>query len=95
MATVSQINTLQYNPALCVNCGQCSEVCPQGVFEPSETAVVLARPDACMECGACQLNCPTGAIKVESGVGCAYAMMRAALRGKSECSCGPGSDCCS
>jgi NAD-dependent dihydropyrimidine dehydrogenase PreA subunit len=95
MATVSQINTLRYGPALCVNCGRCSEVCPHGVFQPSETAVVLARPDACMECGACQLNCPTGAIEVESGVGCAYAMMRAALAGRKDCGCGPGSDCCS
>jgi ferredoxin len=35
-----------------------------------------------MECGACQLNCPTAAITVDSGVGCASAMIGAALRGK-------------
>jgi ferredoxin len=43
-----------------------------------------------MECGACQQNCPTGAIEVDSGVGCAYALMRAALVGKQECACGSG-----
>jgi ferredoxin len=50
----------------------------------------LVRPDACTECGACQLNCPTGAIVVDSGVGCAAAMIRAALRGEEEASCGSG-----
>jgi ferredoxin-like protein FixX len=50
---------------------------------------VLVKPLACMECGACQLNCVTKAIAVESGVGCAAAMLQAALLGKpeAECSC--------
>jgi ferredoxin len=47
----------------------------------------LVNPSACMECGACQLNCVTGAIKVDSGVGCAAAMIRAALTGKKEATC--------
>ncbi|MBW8010315.1 MAG: hypothetical protein FVQ83_03600 [Chloroflexi bacterium] len=33
-----------------------------------------------MECGACQMNCPFGAIQVDSGVGCAQAIIAAALR---------------
>ena len=33
-----------------------------------------------MECGACALNCPVQAIEVQSGVGCAWAMISAALR---------------
>jgi len=37
-----------------------------------------------MECGACKLNCPTSAISVNSGVGCASAMIYAALTGKKE-----------
>jgi ferredoxin len=47
-----------------------------------------ARVEACVECGACQLSCPTGALVVDSGVGCAAAMIRAALRGRKEASCG-------
>ncbi len=50
----------------------------------------LVNAQACMECGACQLNCPTNAIHVESGVGCAAALMRAALLGQKEASCGCG-----
>jgi NAD-dependent dihydropyrimidine dehydrogenase PreA subunit len=81
-------NTLQYNRELCNNCRFCSDVCPHAVFERTNGVVNLVHPGNCMECGACQLNCPTGAIKVDSGVGCASAMMYAALRGKKEATCG-------
>ena len=81
-------NTLRYDAGLCANCGMCMAVCPHGVFAPDGNAVRLVRPMACMECGACQLNCPTGAIAVDSGVGCATAMIFAALRGQKEATCG-------
>jgi NAD-dependent dihydropyrimidine dehydrogenase PreA subunit len=89
------LNTLVYDPALCVNCGLCSIVCPHGVFAADERVARLVRAEECMECGACQRNCPTGAITVDSGVGCAAAMIRAALTGREEATCGPesGSDC--
>ena len=92
----NNINTLAYDDSLCVNCDMCSIVCPHAVFEPGERVALLVRPDLCMECGACQLNCPTGAITVDSGVGCASAMIMAALTGKEEPSCGgdDGSSCC-
>jgi hypothetical protein len=41
-----------------------------------------------MECEACALNCPTGAISVQAGVGCAAAVISAALgRQSSSCCC--------
>lgn len=91
----NDLNTLEYDPALCANCGLCSIVCPHGVFADGEREAWLVRAEACMECGACQRNCPTGAIAVDSGVGCAAAMIRAALTGKKEATCGPepGADC--
>jgi NAD-dependent dihydropyrimidine dehydrogenase PreA subunit len=94
MEKASAMNTLEYEKDLCINCGMCSTVCPHGVFAANEHVAVLAQPDSCMECGACQLNCPTGAITVQSGVGCASAMMRAALTGRKEASCG-AEVCCS
>ena len=96
MAGASVLNTLRYNSELCIGCELCSIVCPHAVFVmndlPAQAGDVaeLVRPEACMECGACQLNCPTEAITVESGVGCAAAMMWAALTGKKEASCGDG-----
>ncbi len=82
------VNTLRLDDACCTGCGICLNVCPHGVFEKQGRAVRLARAAACMECGACQLNCPFNAIEVESGVGCAASMIRAALTGKKEPVCG-------
>ncbi len=89
-------NTLIYDPNRCVNCGRCIEVCPHRVFISGSGSVVLDKKEACMECGACERNCPVSAIQVDSGVGCAYAMIRGALTGKEECGCGDGgsSGCC-
>ena len=79
-------NTLVYNPDLCNGVA----VCPHAVFEMDGRKAVLARPAACMECGACQKNCILNAITVESGVGCASAMIQAALLGKKEVTCDCG-----
>jgi len=91
--------TLSLNPQRCINCRRCMEICPHGVFSAEKDTVSIARPSACMECGACAKNCPVQAIEVQSGVGCAWAMIGAALRGKDldsgECSCGgEESTCC-
>jgi NAD-dependent dihydropyrimidine dehydrogenase PreA subunit len=86
-------NTLEYDPELCINCGMCSTVCPHRVFSLDGNVAKLVNPQACMECGACQLNCPTKAIKVDNGVGCASAMMLAAVKGKKEVTCGCDGSC--
>ena len=83
------VNTLEYKPGLCIGCAMCWTVCPHGVFAGGEKAQ-LVKQEACMECGACALNCPADAISVRSGVGCASAMIKAALKGKSIDSAG----CC-
>lgn len=88
-------NTLRYDPSLCINCGLCVAVCPHGVFAPNGKVVKLERVRACMECGACQLNCPTAAIAVDSGVGCAAAMIWSALTGRKEVTCGDDGAACS
>jgi NAD-dependent dihydropyrimidine dehydrogenase PreA subunit len=82
----------------CINCRRCMQVCPHAVFSGGAEHVGLASPEACMECGACSLNCPVQAITVQSGVGCAWAMISAAIRGKDmdsgECSCGGDEGTC-
>ncbi len=87
MLNAYEENTLVYNADLCSGCGVCVAVCPHAVFAMNGRKAVLSSPQACMECGACQRNCIAGAISVESGVGCATAMIYAALRGRKEASC--------
>ena len=82
------INTLLYDETKCLGCGVCVDVCPHAAFSMNGRKAVLVRPLNCMECGACRMNCPTNAIAVESGVGCATAMIQAALTGKKEVTCG-------
>lgn len=74
----------------------CAVVCPHRVFVMNERKAELARHGRCIECEACRRNCPTEAITVDSGVGCAAAMIVAALKGKKEptCGCDDSSSCC-
>ncbi len=84
--------TLRYDEDKCTGCRTCTEVCPHAVFEMNGKKARVIRLEDCMECGACALNCSARAITVDSGVGCASAMIVAALTRKKEPSCGPA--CC-
>ncbi|MFA6224589.1 MAG: 4Fe-4S dicluster domain-containing protein [Methanoregula sp.] len=58
---------LKLDTGRCINCKNCTQVCPHRVFAEGPKHVELAHPAACMECGACALNCPVKAIEVQSG----------------------------
>jgi NAD-dependent dihydropyrimidine dehydrogenase PreA subunit len=79
----------------CVGCGICTQVCPHGVFDIREKVALIIDRDSCMECGACAKNCHFGAISVNSGVGCAVAIINGMLTGtEPSCDCSGGSDNC-
>lgn len=90
-AYLKNVATLRYDPAKCIGCGRCAEVCPHAVFAMDGRLAAVVDRDRCMECGACQRNCPTDAIDVHAGVGCAAAILQGMLTGK-EPSCGPAGD---
>lgn len=97
MRYLAGVTTLRFDPARCNGCGRCTEVCPHGVFALADRRATLVDPDGCMECGACQRNCAPGAITVEAGVGCANALVKAALRGggaSPSCGCDDSGSCC-
>lgn len=81
------VSTLHMNDEKCTGCGMCLEVCPRAVFARNNGRATIANRDACIECGACQRNCAFGALSVRAGVGCAQAIINAAL-GRT------GSACC-
>jgi NAD-dependent dihydropyrimidine dehydrogenase PreA subunit len=79
----------------CVGCGVCAEVCPHAVFALAEGKAAIAARGRCMECGACARNCPALALKVETGVGCAAAIIGGLVRGTApDCGCGAGDASC-
>lgn len=86
MVYLKDVVTLGLNPEECTGCGTCLEVCPHAVLVKDNGKIRIDDRDACMECGACARNCPTNAISVKAGVGCAAAVINAAL-GRSDSSC--------
>jgi NAD-dependent dihydropyrimidine dehydrogenase PreA subunit len=93
---LSGVTTLALNTEKCGGCRMCFNVCPHGVFVIENRKARIVDRDACMECGACARNCPTGAIAVESGIGCAKALIKSAIFGtEPTCECSRSeSPCC-
>ncbi len=95
MKYLANVTTLQYASDKCAGCGRCVEVCPRGVFKMQNKRAELTDRDLCMECGACARNCGFGAISVNSGVGCAAAIINGMITGEEpSCGCGGGSASC-
>lgn len=99
MRYLSDVATLEFYPDKCTGCGRCVEVCPHGVFVMKDKRAFVTDKDLCMECGACAGNCESGAISVNSGVGCAAALINSMVTGgPPSCDCSgqdsPGSGCC-
>jgi NAD-dependent dihydropyrimidine dehydrogenase PreA subunit len=89
------VATLRFDEAKCNGCGMCITVCPHAVFRMEDHKTRITDLDACMECGACARNCPTAALSVNTGVGCATAIILGAIRGtEPDCGCSDKSTCC-
>lgn len=85
---LKDVVTLKLDQEKCVGCGMCLVVCPHEVLSMNNGHVRIEKRDICMECGACSRNCPTDAVTVRAGVGCAAAVINAALgRNASSCCC--------
>ncbi|MFQ6092776.1 MAG: DUF362 domain-containing protein [bacterium] len=67
------------NPARCVGCGHCQEVCPAGAVSMGD-----GRPafdlDACIRCFCCQELCPQRAVSVDWGALGNWVMNRRAVK---------------
>ena len=88
---LADVVSLTLHDEKCTGCGMCPTVCPHAVFNVENRKARIVDRDACMECGACAMNCPAEALTVRPGVGCAAAVITAALRGTQTC-CGPSDD---
>ena len=85
---LKNVVTLELDREKCIGCGMCLIVCPHAVFSMNNSHAVVEDRDACMECGACAKNCPVEALSVQTGVGCAAAVINSVLgRKDSACCC--------
>ena len=85
---LEDVVTLTLNEQQCNGCRTCVAVCPHGVIAIIDRKARIVDRDACMECGACAMNCESGAITVDSGTGCAAAIIIGALKGTKPSCCG-------
>ncbi len=79
--------TLELVPENCTGCGLCLTVCPRAVLQASSGKIAITDLSRCMECGACMTNCAFNAIRVDSGTGCAIAIISGLFKKK-------GPSCC-
>jgi len=88
MRYLRNVVTLYLNEDRCIGCGRCREVCPHNVFSIGNDKAAIRDRDACIECGGCSMNCPVNAISVDTGTGCAIAVIRGLLTGtEPSCDC--------
>ena len=84
---LKDVTTLKVLDDKCIGCGFCLTVCPREVLRLNSGTVQIADRDSCIECGACARNCSVEAITVQAGVGCAQAIINAALGRKNGACC--------
>jgi ferredoxin len=90
---LKNVATIELDCEKCIGCRLCEQVCPHGVFEISSKKAVIVDKDACMECGACVINCKPGALSVETGVGCASAVINSMFGIEGDCCCEKNGGC--
>ena len=89
---LENVATLKLDKDKCNGCGMCINVCPHNVFSMNGKSAEILNLNSCMECGACELNCQAAAIKVDSGVGCAAAVINSMFSKSGEVICGCDDD---
>lgn len=55
---------IQHDPDLCINCGNCVEICPMDALIADEEENVYLRQERCIGCGLCISVCPTSAVEM-------------------------------
>ncbi|RKZ09365.1 hypothetical protein DRQ25_06725 [Candidatus Fermentibacteria bacterium] len=94
MIYLRNVVSLELDRDKCTGCGLCLKVCPHNVLARNGDCVQIVNQDACIECGACAMNCESEAIRVQSGVGCAGAILRVMIGLTSTPCCGPSDESC-
>lgn len=63
MGNMSETASISVNPATCIRCGGCQDVCPAHVFSLSDMGVTTQYEEHCIDCGHCIAVCPTDSVR--------------------------------
>lgn len=54
----------QYDPADCISCGACVEICPMAALTMDDNSEIIFDQSRCMGCGLCITVCPSESLKL-------------------------------
>jgi nitroreductase/NAD-dependent dihydropyrimidine dehydrogenase PreA subunit len=65
------MNYIEIDNNLCVKCGLCAQVCPNGILRNKENNIYIVEKllKHCIECGHCTAVCPNGALSLNGSNG--------------------------
>ncbi len=63
-ALVANPFVVQFDPEVCITCGDCVEICPMEALTMEDSDAVQFQSARCIGCGLCVSLCPTGAVKL-------------------------------
>jgi len=55
--------TIGVDPATCIRCAACQDVCPAHIFSLSDMGITTQYEEHCIECGHCIAVCPTDSVR--------------------------------
>lgn len=60
--SISPRAEIVFHPTLCIRCGVCEEICPEGAARMESPGRILR--EKCVACGACTEQCPSTALRI-------------------------------
>lgn len=61
---VGNLFIADYDADICINCGECIQICPMAALTLQENGAVKFESLRCIGCGLCVSVCPTGAVRI-------------------------------
>ena len=63
MGHIKETASIGVDPATCIRCGACQDVCPTHIFSLSDMGVTAQYEEHCIFCGHCIAVCPTDSVR--------------------------------
>ena len=64
LALLEIVSLKDYKPSVCIQCGKCARVCPEGAISLNKAGVYVIDKKKCTGCGECRKACPMKVMKI-------------------------------